>query len=319
MRLLFLTLLLLTQISFAQERPGPDNTGPLVDESQLVEYTGRTRITTDGTVLEGVIINGTINIQANNVTLRNFIIRSESHYAINIRSGTGHLFEDGLLFGPSSSGVLGSDFTARRLEVTHVGGDAFKPRRNFVIENNWIHRLGYIDGSHADGIQMVGGDNPSEGNGIIRNNFFDMRNDQEIPGEGRNYANSQCIIIQTNNGAVDDVLIEGNWFDGAGFQILVNERNDNGPPTNITITENIFGLEGLPHAQFGPLSLRGGEYNVFDNQFNVDLGTSANTPIGSSPPGTPGPSNPNRSTATTLVPIIELLFSTQEEIEPLSE
>jgi len=178
------------------------------------------------------------------------------------------LFEDGLIHGPRSSGVLGSDFTARRLEVTHVGGDAFNPRRNFVIENSWMHRLGYNEDAHADGIQMVGGD---EGNGIIRNNYFDMVNDQKIPGEDRNYANSQCIIIQTNNGSIDNVLIDGNWFNGAGFQVLVNERNENGPPTNITIKNNIFGLVGLPYAQFGPLSLRGGDYNEFDNQFGVDL------------------------------------------------
>jgi len=268
MRLLFLIVFLLPLSTYAQERPGPDNTGPLVDESQLVEYTGRTTIRTDNTVIEGVIINGTLNIEADNVTLRNFIIRSEGIYGINIRSGTGHLFEDGLIYGPTSAAILGGDFTARRLEITHSGADGFKARRNFVIENNWLHSLGYIDGAHADGLQMVGN---NEGNGIIRYNFFDMRNDVPIPGENRNYAASQCIIIQTNNGSIDDVLIQGNWFDGAGFQVLINERNDNGPPTNITITENIFGLEGLPFAQFGPLSLRGGVYNEFNNQFNVDL------------------------------------------------
>ena len=268
MRLFLLIVSFFPFFLHAQERPGPDNTGPLVAESQLAEYTGRTTITTPGTVIEGVVINGSINIQADNVTLRNFVIRSDGLYGINVRSGTGHVFEDGLIHGPRSSGILGGDFTARRLEITHTGADGIKARRNFVIENSWMHSLGYIDGAHADGIQMVGGD---EGNGIIRYNFFDMRNDVPIPGENRNYAASQCIIIQTNNGSIDDILIKGNWFDGAGFQVLINERNDNGAPTNITITENIFGLEGLPFAQFGPLSLRGGVYNEFNNQFNVDL------------------------------------------------
>jgi len=288
MRLILLLLFLNPLFLYAQERPGPDNTGPLVPESELLEYTGRTTITTPGTVIEGVVINGTINIKADNVTLRNFVIRSGSHYGINVRSGTGHLFEDGLIYGPTSSGVLGSDFTARRLEVTHVGGDAFKARRNFVIEKNWMHRLGYIDGAHADGIQMVGN---NEGNGVIRQNFFDMRNDQPIPGENRNYANSQCIIIQTNNGSIDNVLIEGNWFDGAGYQILVNERNNYGPPTNITITDNVFGLVGLPHAQFGPLSLRNGDYDAYNNQFDVDLSSGDVEPTPTNPPES-GPIRP---------------------------
>ena len=162
-----------------------------MDESELAAYTGSTTIRIPGTTIENVVIGGTVNIEADNVTIRNFVIRSGGFYGINIRSGKGHLFEDGLIHGPRSSGVLGSDFTARRLEVTHVGGDAFKPRRNFVIENSWMHRLGYNEGAHADGVQMVGSD---EGNGIIRNNYFDMLNDQKIPDEDRNYANSQCII-----------------------------------------------------------------------------------------------------------------------------
>ena len=302
MRLPLLILLSLPLILHAQERPGPDNTGPLVAESQLIEYSGSTTIRTPDTIIEGVVINGTINIEADNVTIRNFVIRTGGFYGINVRSGTGHLFEDGLIFGARSSGILGGDFTARRLEITHAGGDAIKPRRNFIIEKNWMHRLGYIDGSHADGIQMVGS---NEGNGIIRYNFFDMRNDQQVPGENRNYANSQCIIIQTNNGSVDNVLIQGNWFEGAGFQILVNERNDNGPPTNITITENIFGLVGLPHAQFGPLSLRGAEYNVFNNQFNVDLSVDDNPGAGGSPSS---PTNPNRNTYE-MSPIIDLMLN----------
>jgi len=284
MRSFLFTILFLPFSLCAQERPGPDNTGPLVPEPELVEYTGSRTIRTPGTVIEGVLINGTINIQADNVTIRNFVIRTGGVYGINIRSGENHLFEDGLITGPRSSAILGSDFTARRLEITHLGGDGFKPRRNFTIENNWVHRLGYIDGSHADGVQMVGS---NEGNGIIRYNFFDMVNNQQIPSEGRSYSNSQCIIIQTNNGSIDNVLIQGNWFDGAGFQVLINERNGNGAPTNITITENIFGLVGLPHAQFGPLSLRGGDYNEFNNQFSVDLSSSSGDPR---PPAAPVPS-----------------------------
>jgi len=132
MRLLLLIISLLPLYVYAQERPGPDNSGPLVDESQLVEYTGRSTIRTDNTVIEGVIINGTLNIEADNVTLRNFVIRSEGIYGINVRSGTGHLFEDGLIYGPTSAAILGGDFTARRLEIMPALDDSTSDNYDFI-------------------------------------------------------------------------------------------------------------------------------------------------------------------------------------------
>jgi len=291
----------------AHERPGPNNTGPLVPESELALYTGPYRITTPGTIIEGVVIDREINIDADNVTIRNFVIRTDDkdpdgHYGIDVIGGEGHLFEDGFISGPRSSGIKAyTSFTARRLEIAHMGGDAIKAGSNFLIENNWMHSLGYGFEAHADGVQVSGSGGPGviQGNGIIRHNFFDMLHGVlvpvPVPDRETEYANSQPIILKADFGPIDNVLIEGNWFDGGIFQVVLSDNDKEGSlnfgfPSNITITENIFGLIGHPHATQGPISADkrlenvddpsdfevvndpfGDGFEVVNNQFNVDL------------------------------------------------
>lgn len=224
-------------------KPGPDNTGPTTPEDDLKPYTGPNKITTEGTLIEGVIINNQITIAANNVVIRNFTLDSQSFYGIKITEGTGIIIEDGIIQGMKSSGILGSNFTARRLEIRNSGSDAIKPYDNFLVESNWFHSLGYIPKAHADGLQMVIGKN-----GIIRGNNFDMPHN--TPG----FKNSQCIIISTNVGHVDNILIEKNWINGGGISVQVRDKGVGfGDPTNIKILNNRFGRD----YQFGILRLDG--------------------------------------------------------------
>lgn len=223
------------------DKPGPNNTGPTTAENALKPYTGPTTITTDGTIIEGVSMTKQLTIQASNVTIRNFFLDTGNFYGIRIIEGDNIVIEDGIIQGMKSAAVLGSNFTARRLEIRNSGADGFKPNSNFLIESNWLHSLGYIEDAHADGLQMVNG-----GNGIVRGNNFDMPHD--APG----YKNSQCFIISTNVGVIDNLLIEKNWVNGGGFSIQVLDKGVGyGDPTNIQIIDNRFGTD----YQFGILRL----------------------------------------------------------------
>ena len=220
----------------ANPKPGPSNTGitqPLTPSDSIL-------VKVDGDIIENLDIDGCIKIQANNVTVRNVRIDCSSFYGINIASGnTGTLIEDVEIFGMTSSGVLGSNFVLRRANIHDSGADATKPGSNVVIENSWFHRLGTIPTSHSDGVQMVSGSNVT-----MRENNFDMPYD--LPG----YTNSQCMIIQTNNGPIDDILIEGNWLNGGGYCVQINDKgNGHGGPTNVRIVNNKFGRD----CQFGIL------------------------------------------------------------------
>ena len=212
------------------DRPGPSNTGPTT--TNLQPMSGIT-ITQDNTVLEKVSISGTVTIKANNVTLRNFKIKTTGHYSVRIMSGyTGTLLEDGEISGMSSAGVYGGDFIARRLNVHDSGADGFKPTRNALIEDSWIHHMGYLSGSHADGVQMRSGSNLT-----IRGNFFEMPFKKQA-----GYENGICIIIQTGTSSINNVRIENNWLNGSSsYCINISDKGTGyGAPTNVRISNNKF-------------------------------------------------------------------------------
>jgi hypothetical protein len=258
--------------------PSEATTGPTTAESSLRRISGTT-ITQDGTVLEGVYISGNVTVNADNVTIRNFKIETGSSYGVQA-NGKNLLLEDGEITGMASAGVYGSGFTARRLFVHNSGNDAFKPVRDVVIEDSYIRELGYAADSHADGVQMVNG-----GNVVIRRNNFVMH---DQPG----FSNSQVIIVQTNNGPVDNVTVEGNWINGGGFSLQFRDKDQGyGAPTNIAIRNNRFGDD----YQFGPWSLDGNPVvcgNVWDDTGALMSSQDSGTCSGSAPPGTKKPATP---------------------------
>lgn len=243
MKKLFTFLFLLSVItSFSQVKPNLTNTGTT---GTLTAYTGTTTITTDNFILENAIISGSLNIKANNVTIKNCLIETGGYYGIrcNYEDSNGNdytnlLVEDCEIRGMLSAAIYGDNFTARRCNIWNSGSDGLKPVSNFLIESCYIHELGYTDGAHADGVQMVNG-----GNGVMRWNNFDM------PWDDPTYANSQCIIMSTNVGTIDDVLIEDNWINGGGYSVqIIDKGNGYGVPTNVSVLNNLFGRDH----QFGP-------------------------------------------------------------------
>ncbi len=238
----------------APAQPGPSTTGPLSPDDELRHLSSIT-ITEDGTVLEGVWVTGIIDVRADNVTIRDFKVEATSYYGIRaIYGASGLTIEDGEIFGMSSAAIYGGNFEVRRVDIHDSGSDGIKPTGNALIENNWFRRLGSKPDSHADGIQMVGGSDV-----VIRENYFDMRSGLS------EFNNSICIIIQTNNGPVDNILIKGNRINGGGYSVQVRDKGTGyGPPTNVRIYDNRFGRD----AQFGPWVTDGHvskEGNVWDD------------------------------------------------------
>ena len=152
------------------QKPGPGNTGPT--NPGILTTMGSLTVTQAGTVVENVLIQGTLEIKAPNVTVRNFIVDGGGGQAYGIRATQGHsglLIEDGEIRNITSAGIYGGNFTARRLNIHDSGGDGMKATENVLVEECWIHHLGTNDGAHADGNQSRWGSNF-----IFRRNNFDM-------------------------------------------------------------------------------------------------------------------------------------------------
>ena len=233
------------------DKPGAHNTGP--SSPELLTPSGSITITQDGAVIENVAVTGTISVEANDVTIRNFTVDGQmsTWYGINVDSAvTGLVIEDGELTGAVSSAVLGSNYTARRLHVHHVGADAFKSTWNVTIERSYVHHIGMNPGTHADGNQTREG-----GNILLRANNFELPSPSVVSGlDG--FASNACSINQAKAGNIAGLVMEGNWLNGGNYTVYFSTSDKY--HTGLTLTggqliNNRFGRD----FQYGPLRLEG--------------------------------------------------------------
>lgn len=245
-----------TQGALTDDKPGPQNTG-FSPNANVRSLNQSVIISEDNTVLSDADIVGCVQVKADNVRITNVRINCGGFYGVQANFGHVNLvMEDIEIFGTQSAGILGSDFTVRRANIHDSGSDAIKPGSNVTIEASWLHRLGTKVGSHSDGVQMVSGSNVT-----IRGNTIDM------PYFLAGFTNSQCMIIQTNNGPIDSILIESNWLNGGGYCVQINDKgNGHGPPTNVTISGNKFGRD----CQFGILRFAGSDPQLSGNTYEFN-------------------------------------------------
>lgn len=136
-------------------------------------------------------------------------------------------------------GIRGSNFAARRVEVTgtvdglHIHGTSSRTdpnAGNVVLEASWIHDLTYYpgdpshsDGSHNDAVQIVGGRNIR-----IQGNTF----------SGSIY-NAALQVTQDRN-TVANLTYTGNWPDGGACSVNIAHR-PYAAIQGLSVTSNKFG------------------------------------------------------------------------------
>jgi hypothetical protein len=202
----------------AGAQPGESNTG--VSAPELLHASGSINVTTDGAVIENLDITGTLTINADNVTVRNCRITApNTAYAVKMNSGVNLLIEDCEITGPQAdTGLVGANFTARRLNIHHLGGDGIKPRGDNLIEACWVHNLGMEEGSHADGVQIRTSDGSPQYNIVLRGNYFDMPHSksqgQTTRPEYDAYGSNACVFVEC---PTPGFIAEGNWFNGGNY------------------------------------------------------------------------------------------------------
>lgn len=122
----------------------------------LTPYTGPMTITTAGTVIDGKLISGDLNIVANNVTVKRSKVQGG-------RINTGYSAQSGAVIedveidaGRSVSSCIGeSNFTARRVNL-HGCGQGVNAY-NFTLTDSYIHDLYGENVVHSEAILGYGG------------------------------------------------------------------------------------------------------------------------------------------------------------------
>lgn len=121
-------------------------------------------VTQDGAVIERLHVRGTLTIAANNVTVRDTLVRTDtSRYPIHIEKGTsGTLIEYVEVDNERSTGIgilVRGQATIRSTNV-HSASDGIRIQADgVVVEKSFIHDLARISGGHHDAIQIRRGNN----------------------------------------------------------------------------------------------------------------------------------------------------------------
>lgn len=143
--------------------PDASNTG--VPAGVSLRSSGSLTITTPGTVIDGLDVNGSIDVQADNVTIRNSRVSTGSaRYPIRVHPGvTGVLIEHVEVSNEGGDGkgiYFNSGSGTVRYSNIHSAEDGiFITADNVTVEYNYVHTLMRNAGAHPDAIQIRGGDN----------------------------------------------------------------------------------------------------------------------------------------------------------------
>jgi hypothetical protein len=196
----------------------------------LTVVSGGMTITQNGAIVDSKNIQGDVDVQASNVTIRNS--RVQGHIYMRNWEGPNNLLIDDTEIGPDGSypdmDLIGAgNYTCRRCNVHNTTADGGKfGGSDVVIEDSWFHDFKYTDGAHNDGLQTMG-----ISHAIIRHNYFD--------GSGQL---TSGLMIGNEFGDLVDILVENNLFANIGGYAIYGGWNQSTgyQPTNERFINNRF-------------------------------------------------------------------------------
>ena len=216
-------------------RPNADNTGVPAGTSLRV-HNGNLTITAAGTVVDGLDVQGTIIVKADNVTIRNTRVRgvTSNTYTtplINQKNGNRNLVvQDSELIPSNPSvvhyGIIGWNFTLDRVEIAKVVDGVHIIGSNTIVRSSYIHDIRdyVVNGSttHSDGIQIQVGSNHRVTNNRIEGGY------------------NSAIQVTQDRGDTSDLQITGNWMSNGLCSVNIAEKGL-GPIAGLNVSTNTFG------------------------------------------------------------------------------
>lgn len=261
--------------------PDATTTGPQAGVT-LTPYTGSMIVTTPGAVIENVIINGQLTVNAANVTIKNCIIQSNGWWGIEGDQAPNLTVENSKIIGGNltNSGILGSG-TFVGNDISHVS-IGIQLTGGATVSSNYIHDLFYGSADpHYDGVTALGGQNHV----VIEHNTI-------IAPDNNGTAD---VFIDNDFGSVNDVTVKDNlMLGGAAYTVHVDQKTgQSGTITNVAIENNY-----LERGYYGYISDNSHATILNNVQWNNN---SDPTPYPTSLPSSPSsPSSPTQPSAPTI-------------------
>ncbi|MER6179669.1 hypothetical protein [Streptomyces sp. NPDC001652] len=226
--------------------PDADTTGPRI--ALKPKKTGYWAIRTDGLVIRGQDITGSLDIYANNVTVIDSRITSDSWWGINLRpgfSGLKVLHTEITAVpgkGPDNGGVdyAVSNMGGSSIEVgwcdVSVFGDALSMGQG-NLHDNYVHDIEPFvnlggEWQHTNAVISGGG---NTGHLTIRHNTL-------LNATSLKQGASGSIGLFADTGVVRNVTVDDNWIAGGAYALYGGSTG----ATGIKVTDNIFSTEYHP-------------------------------------------------------------------------
>jgi hypothetical protein len=226
--------------------PGQVSSGPgwYYDPRGWVEVDG------NGAVLSGLDISHSLDISASNVTIKDVNIQTSgrSSFGISLRNTSNVTIENSDIEGDNTgAGRLmvgikdifgnstGTAVLNNNISRVSTGVQVYEG----LIQNNYIHDMGYISGDHVNGITVSGGTTPL----TIQHNTILVDNGQ-----------TDAISLFQDTGVEANKVIKDNLLAGGGYAIYGGNKVGAPAATNIVIEDNRFSTIYYPGGgQWGPV------------------------------------------------------------------
>ena len=243
--------------------PNASNTG--VPAGTALKASGSITVSTAGTVISGLDINGCVDVKASNVVIKNSRITcGRTTPAVRVYSGvTNLLVEDSEIDGAGTSpACIGyGEYTLFRSNL-HDCVDGVEVGRDTAIEYSYVHDLSRGSGTHDDAIQTLGGVNIL----IVGNTLQAYRADTDDP---------MNASIQTGhlNENLTNALVAYNYMDGGNYTVNAGADSTNGYKiSGYVFTGNRFGRD----FRYGPVSELGTGITFDSSNVWADTGARVN-------------------------------------------
>jgi hypothetical protein len=203
--------------------------------SKAVVYGDQT-ITKAGTVIDGKDIHGRVIVKAENVTIKNSIVRGldggSKYGLVDAMSGKAGLkIYDTTIVATKPNytvnGIMGWNFELHRVNIHNTVDQVHIAGSNVVVKDSWLHQTMHYtndpthsDGSHDDNIQIVGGSNIT----ITGNTMTDSQN--------------AAMMVNTSRGSVSNLTVANNKLDNGDCIVNVTSK---GSVSGMKVTNNTFG------------------------------------------------------------------------------
>jgi len=242
----------------------------LAGQSNLTKHTGNLSITTNGTVIDHMWIEGCIAVSANNVTIKNSLIHTTNGCQGGNQSAAPSLINDGT-GGTTGLQIIDTEIDAMNATYDLSGG----PHNNYTclrcnihgsahnlwadtnvtIQDSYLHDLTTSDNAgHLEAVDLDSASGPV----VIRHNWMNSRNSGAVTG---------ALALNTTWGGITKVTIDQNYLEGgAGADIAIGS-----PSTYIVITNNALSPNnGYGGTQFMYGFNASGIGNIWSNNYNSE-------------------------------------------------